>query len=168
MTTGIRPDGVQVAPIMPFAFYKGMTPQDLDAIVAYLKSVPAVKNQVPAPVYKVKVQATPYPDAQKQVTEAALREPLARGRYLAMLGHCMECHTPSPQGRHQFDTALGKGGFEFPGPWGVSVAANITSSKKSGVGQRQRRRHQARDHRGHRPRRPQAEAADGLRMPMPA
>jgi hypothetical protein len=25
------------------------------------------------------------------------------------------------------DTALGQGGFEFPGPWGVSVAANITS-----------------------------------------
>jgi hypothetical protein len=27
-----------------------------------------------------------------------------------------------------YDTALGQGGFEFPGPWGVSVASNITSS----------------------------------------
>jgi hypothetical protein len=25
------------------------------------------------------------------------------------------------------DTALGRGGFEFHGPWGVSVAANLTA-----------------------------------------
>ena len=41
----------------------------------------------------------------------------------------MECHTPmGPQGP-MLDTALGQGGFEFPGPWGVSVAPNITSSE---------------------------------------
>jgi hypothetical protein len=28
-----------------------------------------------------------------------------------------------------FDTALGQGGFEFPGPWGLSIAPNITSSE---------------------------------------
>jgi mono/diheme cytochrome c family protein len=134
MTTGIRPDGVQVAPIMPFQFYKAITPRDLDAIVAYLRSIPAVKNQVPTPVYKVPVKGTPYPDAQKPVTEAAMRDPLARGRYLAMIGHCMECHTPMAQGHHQFDMAMGKGGMEFPGPWGKSVASNITSSKTSGLG----------------------------------
>jgi hypothetical protein len=27
-----------------------------------------------------------------------------------------------------YETSLGQGGFEFPGPWGVSVSANITSS----------------------------------------
>lgn len=134
MTTGIRPDGVQVAPIMPFNFYKNILPRDLDAIVAYLKSIPAVKNQVGAPVYKVAVKGTPYPDAQKPVSESELRDPLARGRYLATIGHCMECHTPMVKGHHEFDTALGKGGHEFPGPWGVSVAANVTSSKTSGLG----------------------------------
>ena len=134
LTTGIRPDGVQVAPIMPFAFYKNILPRDLDAVVAYLKSIPAVKNQVPAPIYKVAVQATPYPDAQKPLFENDLRDPVARGRYLATIGHCMECHTPMEKGHHLFETALGKGGTEIPGPWGVSVAANITSSKTSGLG----------------------------------
>jgi len=134
LTTGIRPDGVQVAPIMPFAFYKNMLPRDLDAVVAYLKSTPAVKNQVPAPIYKVAIQATPYPDAQKLLTESDLRDPLARGRYLATIGHCMECHTPMEKGHHLYDTALGKGGMEIPGPWGVSVVPNITSSKTAGLG----------------------------------
>jgi mono/diheme cytochrome c family protein len=134
LTTGVRPNGVQVAPIMPFAFYKNMLPRDLDAVVAYLKSVPAVKNEVPAPIYKVAIQATPYPDAQKRATENELLDPVARGRYLATIGHCMECHTPMDKGHHLYDTALGKGGMEFPGPWGKSVAANITSSKTSGLG----------------------------------
>ena len=26
------------------------------------------------------------------------------------------------------------GGFEFPGPWGISVSRNITSSKEKGIG----------------------------------
>ena len=51
------------------------------------------------------------------------------GKYMAgPISHCLECHTPmGPQGP-MYDTALGQGGFEFPGPWGLSVAANITSS----------------------------------------
>jgi mono/diheme cytochrome c family protein len=135
MTTGLRPSGVPVAPIMPVNFYKGLKPADLEAIVAYLKSVPAVKNQVSAPVYKINVQATPYPDVEKPATDADTRDPLKRGRYLAMIGHCMECHTPMNQGgHHEFDTALGKGGREFPGPWGVSVSSNITPSKKGLAG----------------------------------
>ncbi len=46
----------------------------------------------------------------------------------------MECHTPLEQGRLQFDTAMGKGGRQFDGPWGVSISANITSSRASGIG----------------------------------
>ena len=33
-----------------------------------------------------------------------------------------------------FESRLGAGGFEFPGPWGVSISRNITSSKDKGIG----------------------------------
>jgi mono/diheme cytochrome c family protein len=46
MIEGRRPNGTQLAPIMPYAFYKVFTTSDLDAIVAYLRSVPAVSNKV--------------------------------------------------------------------------------------------------------------------------
>ena len=46
----MRPNGVQLAPIIPYGFYKVFTPGDLDAIVTYLKSVPAVKNETQPPV----------------------------------------------------------------------------------------------------------------------
>src|SRR5262249_39550084 len=44
-----------------------------------------------------------------------------------------------PAGHHlgpglDFQNSLGKGGRQFPGPWDVSVARNLTSSKIAGMG----------------------------------
>jgi len=50
LLTGVRPNGTQIAPIMPYGFYKVFTPADIDAVVAYLKSVAAVRNAVEPPV----------------------------------------------------------------------------------------------------------------------
>src|SRR5215471_9807246 len=72
MTTGVRPNGVPVAVVMPTAFYKVLTARDLDAIVAYLRSIPAVHNQVPAPIYKVALKPPVVPEAEKPMTEADL------------------------------------------------------------------------------------------------
>lgn len=49
ITTGKRPDGRQLAPIMNYASFTYMTKEDVAAIVAYLRSIPAVNNQVPGP-----------------------------------------------------------------------------------------------------------------------
>jgi mono/diheme cytochrome c family protein len=49
LQTGKRPDGRILAPIMPWRALANLTPGDVKAIVAYLKSVPAVKNRVPGP-----------------------------------------------------------------------------------------------------------------------
>ncbi|HSA99826.1 MAG TPA: cytochrome c, partial [Anaerolineales bacterium] len=44
---GLDRDGHVLFPVMPFQFYHGMSDQDAEAIVAYLRSLPAVENQVP-------------------------------------------------------------------------------------------------------------------------
>ena len=46
ITPGLRPDGSQIHPIMPYRFYAGMKSEDVNAIIAYLRSIPAVRNQV--------------------------------------------------------------------------------------------------------------------------
>jgi mono/diheme cytochrome c family protein len=46
---GIRPDGRQLAPSMPWRAYASLTQADALAIVAYLRSLPPVKNEIPAP-----------------------------------------------------------------------------------------------------------------------
>jgi hypothetical protein len=57
-----------------------------------------------------------------------------KGFYLATIAHCMECHTPFGARGRDFTNKLGAGGAEFPGPWGVVHARNITSSKAKGLG----------------------------------
>jgi len=46
---GARPDGRMLAPIMPWHAFANLTPQDAQAIVAFLRSIPPVKNKVPGP-----------------------------------------------------------------------------------------------------------------------
>ena len=49
MTKGKRPDGRELAPIMPWHAFSYMTKDDVMAIVAFLQSLPAVKNKVAGP-----------------------------------------------------------------------------------------------------------------------
>ena len=135
LLTGKNPHGIQEAEVMPTAFYPILTTGDLDGIVAYLRSLTPVKNKVADPVYKIALPHHVFPGAEKSYSQADLNDKLKRGFYLATIGHCMECHTPFvPPGGPDFANSLGKGGREFPGPWGVSKSRNITSHKTAGIG----------------------------------
>src|SRR5436853_2073741 len=50
---GVRPNGVKLAAVMPSDFYGILTPGDLDAIVAYLRTVKPVKQETPTPAYRI-------------------------------------------------------------------------------------------------------------------
>jgi mono/diheme cytochrome c family protein len=144
LVEGIRPDhgklaGAPLAAIMPANFYKALLPDDLAAIVAYLRSVKPVHNEVPQPVYKMPVHREPYPDAEAGFSLTMLVDPVKRGDYLVTIGHCMECHSAWSHGVHDYKTGLGRGGRVFPlregKPGGAtSTAANITSNPAAGIG----------------------------------
>ncbi len=125
---GIRPDGSLIGPPMPFTFYRGIADDDLAAIVAFLRSLPAVTNDPGKSVYKVPLPPAYGPPVEKVV--APERGPTADyGKYLAgPIAHCMECHSPITQQGPDL-TRLGQGGYEFHGPWGLSTAPNITSGE---------------------------------------
>jgi mono/diheme cytochrome c family protein len=146
LTEGVRPNhgrlpNTQLAAVMPISFFKALLPRDLDAIVAYLRTVKAVRYETPIPVYKMPVHHNRYPDAEKGFTDAMMADPLKRGAYLVTIGHCMECHSPFEKGASDY-TRLGKGGRAFspsevhglPVAWVGSVALNITSHPTSGIG----------------------------------
>ena len=135
LLTGKNSHGVQEAEVMPTKFYPILTSGDLDSIVAYMRTLKPVKNKVPDPIYKIALPHQVYPGAEKSYSQADLNDKLKRGFYLATIGHCMECHTPFGASAGQdFANDLGKGGREFPGPWGVSKSRNITSHKTAGIG----------------------------------
>jgi mono/diheme cytochrome c family protein len=147
ITEGIRPPqaklpGVPLAAVMPASFYKALLPRDLDAIVAYLRSVKPVRNEVALPEYKMPVVHQPYPDAELGFTNKDLQDPVRLGTYLATIGHCMECHSARDKGVSDYTAGFGVGGRKF-GPslvqgvqadWKGSIARNITSHSENGIG----------------------------------
>lgn len=135
LVTGTKPNGVDAAPIMPTAFYPVLTPRDLDALVAYLRSVPAVRREIPTPEYRMKLKREKPPHVGTQMKDAELADPLKRGRYLVTIAHCLECHTPRSSSGHDYANAAGKGGKAFKGPWGEVISANITANPTEGLGQ---------------------------------
>ena len=44
---GIRPDGSNIIPVMPYEAYSGMAEEDLKALIAYLKTLKPVKKATP-------------------------------------------------------------------------------------------------------------------------
>jgi mono/diheme cytochrome c family protein len=57
--TGVRPDGRQLVPIMPWMSYAALSDADAQALAAYLKSLAPVKN--PAPPMTAHAAGAPAP-----------------------------------------------------------------------------------------------------------
>jgi len=124
---GIRPDGSLIGPPMPFPMYRGISDDDLAAIVAYLRTVPAVEQDNPASTYNMPLPPA-YGPPVTSVASVSKSDKIKYGEYLAgPIAHCMECHTTFGPKGPMLETDLGRGGFEFHGPWGTSVASNLTS-----------------------------------------
>jgi mono/diheme cytochrome c family protein len=54
ITEGITPTGGHLSPPMPFPFFKNMTAEDLDAVVAYVRTIPPIKNKVERTAFQAK------------------------------------------------------------------------------------------------------------------
>ena len=136
-----RLPNTELAVVMATPFFKALTPADLDAVVAYLRSVPPIVNEVAAPVYRMAQTHQPFPGAQEKFSAAKMGDPVYRGRYLATIAHCMECHTPQDKGVFDFGR-MGAGGRVFtaelvqgfPSDWPGSKSSNITTHPTAGIG----------------------------------
>ena len=76
---GERPDGSKLFPIHPYKYLGSIADDEVEALVAYLKSVTPIKSSVPARSLKIPVPSLTIPTASK----VAPRDGLARGAYLA-------------------------------------------------------------------------------------
>jgi len=105
--------GTLIGPPMPFGQYRGIADADIDAVVAYLRTVPPVKNAVEKSTYHIALPPAWGPPIDKPIAAPPASDKVVYGAYLAgPLGHCVECHTPmGPDHRQQFATLLGAGGM---------------------------------------------------------
>jgi mono/diheme cytochrome c family protein len=109
---GVDDEGKGLLPVMPYAVLHNMKASDADAIVAYLRSLPAVEHfglenqplpiNLTLPFLPLDPEMVPHTTLPASDGQYASAE---RGRYLAgLLGACIDCHTPLDFGRVPIDT----------------------------------------------------------------
>jgi mono/diheme cytochrome c family protein len=136
ITTGVDRNGKALFPVMPFHYYGQMDIEDIESIIAYIRSLKPIENKVPAsrsdfPMNFIintiphKASFTKRPD-QKDVVNY--------GKYLVTAASCVDCHTRFEKGSLVAGTEFG-GGREFPFPDGsLVISANITPDPETGIG----------------------------------
>ena len=134
LTEGVRPNGVQVAPVMRYNFFKILTPGDLDAIVVYLKTIGPVSNEVPTPLYKAVADAVMLPGADISIGSRCLLIRLKGDSISRRLRIAWRVTRTSPRTGKISRTRWGKGGYEMKGPFGSVIVPNVSSHKEQGVG----------------------------------
>ena len=122
---GVRPDGSLIGPPMPTEYYSRMSDDDVQAIVAVLRTERAVRSVVPKSSYQFPLPPAWGPPVTT-VRHPSRADKVRYGEYLATIAHCMECHTQRDQKGTLMRASLGSGGRVIPGPWGESVARNLT------------------------------------------
>jgi mono/diheme cytochrome c family protein len=140
MHTGRTPDGGLLYPAMPFGSYTKVTRADSDAIYAYLRTVPAVReanrpNDLRFPYDNRSLilgwrtlffnEGTYAPDATKSVE-------WNRGAYLVGgLGHCAMCHSAMNAFGGNSQSKAFQGGLIPMQDW---YAPSLTSNREAGLG----------------------------------
>lgn len=134
--TGVERDGTHIFPVMPYLTFNNMADADIDAIVAYLRTVPAIRNQVPDRQLNVPTDGLPTPPYRTGITAPDPSDTAARGQYLmTAITACTDCHTPVDEksGQPIMEKYLA-GGQPYEGPWGTIYGGNITPDKDTGIG----------------------------------
>jgi mono/diheme cytochrome c family protein len=136
---GRRPNGERLLPVHPYPVFNGMAAEDLRAVVAFLRTVPAVKRaaqpkRIAVPLFEsVFLPAWLAAFAPRETPPAAAPTTgAARGEYLVRaVGHCGECHTP-----RTMTMATDNSRFLAGNPKGPEDAAipNITPDRDTGIG----------------------------------
>ena len=136
MTSGVNKSGKPLFPLMPYPNFGQLSQEDIHSVVAYIRSLPAVKNDVPERSlnFPMNLIVRTIPQVAHLQPAPDTSDEVAYGRYVITAASCGECHTPMDQGK----PIPGKeyaGGREFKFPDGSIVrSANITPDKETGIG----------------------------------
>jgi mono/diheme cytochrome c family protein len=140
MHTGRSPKGYLLYPAMPFASYTKVTRADSDAIFAYLRSVPPVRQASREHDLRFPYNnralligwRTLYFEEGEYQPDRSKSAEWNRGAYLVQgLGHCSMCHTPINALGGSSEERAFQGGLIPMQNW---YAPSLTSNREAGLG----------------------------------
>ena len=134
---GTSKDGRVLYPTMPYPSYRYMSDVDVQSLVAYMNTMPAIRNplprtELPSDVIKG-IRGTPRP-VREPVPPANPANQTSYGEYLVTIAYCEECHTPQKKGGGPDIRRRYAGGQVFRTAFGSVVSANLTPDPDTGLG----------------------------------
>jgi len=138
ITTGVRKDGEPIFPVMPYQKYRELDPEDIKAVIAYLRTLEPKKSEIPEReldfpmnfilrTIPVKAELKPMPPKT---------DTIKYGGYLVTAGACGECHTKFENGA--FTGPYLAGGREFQFPDGSILRSPNLTPHETGLGNKKK------------------------------
>jgi hypothetical protein len=132
---GVDRHGKTLFPMMPYTRFKRITDEDTLAVIAYMRSVPAISTAVPRSEidFPVSMFIRLAPEPLAGSPPAWPTDPVERGKILLEVMSCVDCHTKMEKGK-PVEGMQYAGGNKFKGPMGTVHASNITPDQATGIG----------------------------------
>lgn len=134
ITSGVSKDGSALFPLMPYHHYAQLDEEDIFAVIAYLRTLDPVVNDLPASKadFPISILINTMPVKPNLQPRPDKHDLIAYGRYLTTAAACTDCHTRMERG--EFVGEPFAGGNEYPVADGSVVrSANITPHE-TGIG----------------------------------
>nr|MBC7614353.1 c-type cytochrome [Pseudopedobacter sp.] len=137
ITTGVSQDGRPLFPLMPHPHYGKMDREDIYSLIAYIRSLPPINNEVPKSEpefpFSLILQTIPQKASFSKIPNRE-KDPIAYGAYLINAAACADCHTPVDDKGQPLPGMDFAGGRTFPTPSGIIKTANISQDVMTGIG----------------------------------
>jgi mono/diheme cytochrome c family protein len=105
LTAGVNKQGDALFPLMPYLNYGALDREDIEAIVAYMRTLTPIVNHVPARQldFPMHLIIRTMPQQASFAGRPAPTDRVAYGAYLARMASCADCHTRRSRTAHAGD-----------------------------------------------------------------
>lgn len=134
ITTGVSKDGKALFPIMPYTHYGSIDRKDIEAIIAYLRTIPPIESINPKSKanFPINFIINTLPQKATFIEKPSKDNLIEYGAYLTNAAGCYDCHTEQKKGKFIGEAFAGGMEFHF-GDGSILRSPNITPHK-TGIG----------------------------------
>jgi mono/diheme cytochrome c family protein len=135
ITEGVRKNGKPIFPVMPYRNYGQLDSEDIQSVIAYIRSLPPIEYKVPesSSDFPMNFIINTIPKDAHLSKRPSDTNSIEYGKYVITAASCGECHTPFESGKFMEELRFA-GGRTFSLPAGVIASTNITMDPETGIG----------------------------------
>lgn len=137
ITAGVGKRNNAIFPVMPYHIYGNLDPEDIYDVMAYIRTLPEIKNDVPISEsdFPVNLLINTFPHEGTPVKRPGKANNVEYGKYITNACGCIDCHTEADDMGNLISEFAYAGGRVFFFPNGDKVfSTNITPDAGTGIG----------------------------------